>query len=114
MIEDNVDGARSLADLLELRGHRVRVARDGRSGIALARELHPNVVLCDIGLPDVDGYEVARTLRRETPLRETRLLALSGYAQSEDRKRAADAGFGAHRAKPVDLDELMTALNGAR
>jgi CheY-like chemotaxis protein len=110
VIEDNVDGAQSLAEILELYGHRVRVARDGRSGIALAREVQPYVILCDIGLPDVDGYDVARTLRRDGPLRNTRIVALSGYAQAEDRQRAHDAGFDAHLAKPVELDLLMTVL----
>jgi two-component system CheB/CheR fusion protein len=110
VIEDNVDGAQSLADVLELHGHRVRVARDGRSGIALARELQPDVILCDIGLPDVDGYEIARTLRRDGAIRGTRLVALTGYAQPDDRQRSRDAGFDAHLAKPVELDALMTAL----
>jgi CheY-like chemotaxis protein len=71
----------------------VRIARDGRSGLELARELHPDVVLCDIGLPDMDGYEVARALRRDGALRATRLVAPSGYALPEDRQRAHDAGF---------------------
>ncbi|ABS25249.1 ATP-binding protein [Anaeromyxobacter sp. Fw109-5] len=110
IIEDNVDGAQSLAEILELHGHRVRIARDGSSGIALARKVQPDVILCDIGLPDVDGYEVARTLRSDGPLRDTRLVALSGYAQQEDRQRARDAGFDAHLAKPVDLEALMSTL----
>jgi CheY-like chemotaxis protein len=110
VIEDNVDGAQSLAEILELHGHRVRVAHDGRSGVALARELRPDIVLCDIGLPDVDGYTIARTLRSDGPLRSTRIVALSGYAQPGDRQRALDAGFDSHLAKPVDLDELLTAL----
>lgn len=110
VIEDNLDGAQALAEILELQGHRVRVARDGHSGIALARELQPDVVLCDIGLPDVDGYEVARTLRSDGRLRDTRFVALTGYAQPEDRERARDAGFAAHLAKPVEVQELMAAL----
>lgn len=110
IIEDNVDGAQSLADLLEMQGHRVRVAHDGQSGIALAREVQPDVILCDLGLPDVDGYDVARMLQRDGSLRGTRLVALSGYAQPEDRQRARDAGFDAHLAKPVELDTLLTVL----
>jgi two-component system CheB/CheR fusion protein len=110
VIEDNIDAGQSLADILELKGHSVRVARDGRSGLALARELRPDVILCDIGLPDLDGYDLARSLRREEGLRGTRLIALSGYAQPEDRQRARDAGFDAHVAKPPDLDELMTVI----
>ncbi|HYD43399.1 MAG TPA: ATP-binding protein [Anaeromyxobacter sp.] len=114
VIEDNEDGAQSLADLLELHGHDVRVARDGRSGIALAREVHPDVILCDIGLPDVDGYEVARTLRHDGALRDARLVALSGYAQREDLQRARDAGFDAHIPKPPDVDELLSVVGGVR
>jgi two-component system CheB/CheR fusion protein len=110
VIEDNIDAGQSLADILELKGHSVRVARDGRSGLALAHELRPDVILCDIGLPDLDGYDLARSLRREEGLRGTRLIALSGYAQPEDRQRARDAGFDAHVAKPPDLDELMTVI----
>ncbi len=112
VVEDNADGAQTLADILELHGHRVRVARDGRSGIDLARELRPDVVLCDIGLPDVDGYDVARALRREPGLAGVRLVALSGYAQPEDRQRARDAGFDAHLAKPPDVDRLVKVLEG--
>jgi PAS domain S-box-containing protein len=110
VIEDNLDARETLAEILELRGHSVHVARDGRSGLALARELRPDVVLCDIGLPDIDGYEVARELRRDDAFRATQLIALSGYAQPEDRQRARDAGFDSHIAKPADLDELMEVL----
>jgi two-component system CheB/CheR fusion protein len=110
VIEDSVDAGESLAVILELAGHTVRIALDGRSGIVLARELKPEVVLCDIGLPDVDGFEVARVLRGDKALRKTRLIALSGYARPEDRQRAHDAGFDAHIAKPPDIDELMQAI----
>jgi PAS domain S-box-containing protein len=114
VIEDNLDAGETLAEVLRLQGHRVRVARDGRSGLALARETHPDVVLCDIGLPDIDGYEIARELRRDEGLRATRLVALSGYAQPEDRQRAREAGFDAHIAKPADIDALTSALaNGS-
>ncbi len=112
VVEDNVDAAQTLADILELDGHRVTIAHDGRSGIELARRLRPDVVLCDIGLPDLDGYAVARELRRDGALRETRLVALSGYAQPEDRERAREAGFDAHLAKPPDLDALKRVLAG--
>ncbi len=106
VIEDNVDAGDSLADVLSLSGHRVLVARDGASGIDKARESRPDVVLCDIGLPDLDGYEVARRIRSVPELRETRLIALSGYAQPEDRERARQAGFEAHLAKPPRLEQL--------
>jgi signal transduction histidine kinase/CheY-like chemotaxis protein len=113
VIEDNPDVGRSVADLLELDGHCVRVARDGRGGLALAHELRPDVVLCDIGLPDLDGYEVARALRRDEGLRRTRLVALSGFAQEEDRRRAREAGFDAHVAKPPDPEELASLVAAA-
>jgi PAS domain S-box-containing protein len=106
IIEDNADAAQSLAEVLQLRGHEVRVARDGRSGIEAAAELAPDVVLCDIGLPDVDGYAVARALRANPALQRTRLVAVSGYAQPEDQERARQAGFEAHLPKPPRLDKL--------
>jgi CheY-like chemotaxis protein len=111
-VEDNVDAGQSLADLLEMEGHRVVLTRDGRSGIAMARSIRPDVVLCDLGLPDVDGFEVARTLRRDEALRATRLVALSGYARVEDRRGARDAGFDVHLPKPPPLDALRAALAG--
>lgn len=110
LIEDNVDAAQTLADILELSGHRVRVAHDGTTGIETARELRPDVVLCDIGLPDVNGYEVARTLRADPSLRSTRLVAVSGYAHYADKQKALDAGFDAHLTKPPDLDRLKELL----
>jgi PAS domain S-box-containing protein len=106
IIEDNADAAQSLAEVLQLRGHEVRVAHDGRSGIEAASTLLPDVVLCDIGLPDIDGYAVARALRANEALKATRLVAVSGYAQPEDRERARQAGFEAHLPKPPRLDEL--------
>jgi CheY-like chemotaxis protein/two-component sensor histidine kinase len=110
VIEDNLDAGQTLAEILELQGHHTRVARDGRTGLKLAREMHPEVVLCDIGLPDIDGYEVAREFRCDEALRGTRLVALSGYAQPEDQQRAREAGFDAHVAKPPDIEELAKLL----
>jgi CheY-like chemotaxis protein len=96
--------------VLATEGHRVHIATDGRSGLERAHELRPEIVLCDIGLPDIDGYELARRLRREEAFRSTRLVAVSGYAQPEDRRRALEAGFDAHVAKPAPLDELLASL----
>jgi len=110
VIDDNVDAAETIAAVLAVEGHRVRVATDGRSGIAKAREFKPEVILCDIGLPDIDGYEIARTLRADDALRSTRLIALSGYAQPEDRRLAKEAGFDAHISKPSALDALLAAI----
>jgi signal transduction histidine kinase/CheY-like chemotaxis protein len=110
VIEDNLDAALTVAEVLEMEGHRVHVATDGRTGLAKARELKPDVVLCDIGLPDIDGYEVARAIRADGALRGIRLLAVTGYAQPEDRQRARDAGFDALIAKPADIEELKNSL----
>jgi PAS domain S-box-containing protein len=112
LIEDNPDAAQTLAEVLEVSGYEVQVVLDGRAGIASARAHAPDVVLCDIGLPDVDGYEVARTLRADDALRSIRLIALTGYAQPEDCARAMEAGFDAHLAKPASIDELLALVGG--
>ncbi len=109
VVDDDVVGADTLAEVLRLEGHRVAVARTGADGIRMARELAPDVVLCDIGLPDASGYEVARAIR-QGGARAPRLVALSGYAQPEDRRRALESGFDAHVAKPVDPRELSAVV----
>jgi len=110
VIEDNRDAAETLADVLQILGHDVRIAYNGVSGIAAASEFHPDVVLCDIGLPDMEGYEVARRLHSEKASSSALLVALSGYGQPEDRKRSADAGFARHIVKPVTIDTLQQAI----
>jgi PAS domain S-box-containing protein len=110
VIEDNVDAGESLAEVLRLSGHEVHLARDGRAGITLARELRPHVVICDIGLPDIAGYEVAQTLRADERLSSTTLVALSGYVQPEDRARASSAGFHVHLAKPVVPETVYATI----
>jgi signal transduction histidine kinase len=110
VIEDNVDGADTLRDVLELDRHEVRVAHDGLAGVAAAREFLPDVVLCDIGLPGIDGYEVARRIRSDPALRGASLVAVTGYALAEDRERARAAGFDAHLAKPLSPDALRAAI----
>jgi signal transduction histidine kinase len=112
IIEDNVDAAHSLKDMLELDGHAVAVAYDGPDGIAKARELLPEYVLCDIGLPGMNGYDVARALRADGALRSVHLVALSGYALPEDLQRAAEAGFELHLAKPPTREKLDGLLGG--
>jgi CheY-like chemotaxis protein/anti-sigma regulatory factor (Ser/Thr protein kinase) len=111
IVEDNADAARTLADLLVIEGHVASIAPSGRAGIALARELTPDVVLCDIGLPDMDGYAVAQALRAHPPLHATRLIALSGYAQPADRQRSLASGFDEHLAKPPELDRLLALIS---
>ena len=110
VIEDNVDGAETLAAVLELHGHRAHIATDGLLGLTKARELKPDVILCDLDLPGLDGYEIARRLRAEGEMLATRLIALSGYAGATDKQLALEAGFTAHLAKPVSLDELSALL----
>ena len=111
VIEDNVDAAESLALLLQLAGHEAEVAFDGASGLEKARSFRPDIVLCDIGLPGgLDGHGVARALRADPELRSAFLIALTGYGQEEDRRRALEAGFDAHLTKPADIDELKRML----
>jgi CheY-like chemotaxis protein len=113
IIEDNEDAAETLREVLALQGHEVvAVAGSGPEGLASARSGRPDVVLCDIGLPLMDGYQVARSFRADPELRGIRLVALSGYAQPEDLARAVEAGFDAHLAKPPDLDKLQQLLVG--
>jgi two-component system, chemotaxis family, CheB/CheR fusion protein len=109
VVDDNHDSAQTLADLIRLLGHDAEVAFDGPSAIALARAAPPDVMFCDIGLPGMTGYDVARALR-DAGLRDTRLVAVTGYARPEDVKRAAEAGFDAHLAKPVDLPDIERVL----
>jgi two-component system, chemotaxis family, CheB/CheR fusion protein len=113
VIEDNLDAAESLQLALELEGHEVAVAHDGPQGIDRARQLTPEVVLCDIGLPGMDGYAVAKALRREPGLRNTLLVALTGYALPEDQRRAAEAGFDAHLTKPATVEGVEKVMGGA-
>jgi len=109
VVDDNPDIRATLHDLLEMQGHEVDVAEDGPQAIERVLTQQPQVALVDIGLPGMDGCEVARTLR-STPGVRTRLVAMTGYGQAEDRKRALDAGFDAHVVKPVELDELTRLL----
>jgi two-component system CheB/CheR fusion protein len=110
VIEDNVDSADTLREILEMDGHVVDVAYSGKEGVEKARALLPDVVLCDIGLPDVDGHAVARELRRDDQLRGSMLVALSGFTRAEDLRRAKEARFDHHLGKPPDLDRLERLL----
>ncbi len=104
--DDNVDAAESLAILLRLSGHRVSVAHDGHDALRLASHERPDVVVLDIGMPGLNGYEVARSLRREVWGRALRLIAVTGWGQDEDRQRAAAAGFDLHLTKPFEPGHL--------
>jgi PAS domain S-box-containing protein len=109
--DDNKDAADSLAMLLEMDGHEVRVAHGGRAALALAQAFRPEVALLDIGMPDVSGYEVAATLRREPWGTGIHLVALTGWGQEGDRRRSQDAGFDRHLTKPIDPDALSAILS---
>jgi len=111
IIEDNVDAATSLREVLELDSHQVAVAHDGPTGLAMASTFHPEVVLCDIGLPGMNGYDVARAFRADEALKRTFLVALSGYALPEDLQHAAEAGFERHLAKPLGMQALQDLLS---
>jgi PAS domain S-box-containing protein len=112
VVEDNNDTREVLLEWLELMGHSVSGASDGRQGLELALSLKPDVALVDIGLPAVDGYEVAKNLRAAEGGDEVYLVAVSGYGRPEDRARALDAGFDAYVVKPVDEEALRRALGG--
>ena len=110
IIEDNDDVRQTLRSMLELWGHEVREASDGARGLETAREFRPDVALIDVGLPGIDGHEVARRLRTAEPSKGLRLIALTGYGLPKDAQRAREAGFDAHLVKPVHPDRLAAML----
>ena len=111
VVDDNRDAADSLRLLLELSGHEVAVAYSGQDGVQTAEHYQPDVVLCDIGLPGLDGYEVARQLRDNPASATARLIAMTASGQDEDRRRSHAAGFEQHLVKPVGPDDLRRALD---
>ncbi|HET7197555.1 MAG TPA: PAS domain S-box protein [Burkholderiales bacterium] len=110
LVDDNRDAAQALRLLLEADGHEVRVAGDGASGLEMARSYRPQVVLLDIGLPKMDGYEMARRIRSDPALDGTVIVAVTGYGQMHDRARASASGFHYHLVKPVEFDALQEVL----
>jgi signal transduction histidine kinase/integral membrane sensor domain MASE1/ActR/RegA family two-component response regulator len=114
VVDDNADAADSLAQLLRLAGHEVRVAYDGPAALEAARTYRPDAVLLDIGLPGMSGYEVAKLLRTQPGPRPTLLVAVTGYGRQEDRRRSREAGFDVHLTKPVDPHELERVLTTRR
>ena len=110
VVDDNVDAARSLAVLLEMCGHQVKLAYDGPTATQAALAYQPDVVLLDIGLPGLDGYQVAQWIRQQASLKDVLLVAVTGYGQDSDRQRSKDAGFDHHLVKPVDFDEVERLL----
>jgi CheY-like chemotaxis protein len=113
VVDDNRDGADLLALMLGMQGHEVRTANDGISGLEIAATFDPDVVLLDIGLPRLNGYDVARQLRQVDPRRHQCLIAMTGYGTDEDRQRTREAGFDHHVVKPVEPTQLNELVAGA-
>ena len=113
VVDDNEDAADMLVEALGSAGYRVRTANDGPAALRVAAEFKPHVALLDIGLPVMDGYELAERLQQLPELAGVRLFAVTGYAQEADRKRSTAAGFAGHFAKPLDVDLLGTVLRDA-
>lgn len=110
MVDDNRDAAESLQMILELEGHKVCTSFSGTEALEVARRTSPELVILDIGMPDMDGYETARRLRALPGLQDIGVVALSGWGQAADLERSAAAGFVAHLVKPVDFAQLNAAL----
>jgi CheY-like chemotaxis protein len=110
VVDDNVDAAESVAMILRLSGYDVRCSYDGVSALDTAKAYHPDVVVLDIGLPGISGYEVARRLRLDPEFEDTPLVAVTGYGQEADRRRSEIAGIDYHLTKPVDPATLQQLL----
>jgi nitrogen-specific signal transduction histidine kinase/CheY-like chemotaxis protein len=112
--DDNVDGSKSLGMFLELSGHRVTLTEDGLTTLETAERIRPEIIVLDIGMPGMDGYEVAKELRKQPWAQDALLIALTGWGQETDRMKAADAGFDIHFTKPVDPSVLEGAFSRRR
>jgi CheY-like chemotaxis protein len=110
VVDDNVDSAEAIGRLLQLKGHDVRCAFNGASAITIARQFGPHLILLDISLPDIDGYEVLRRLREEPGASQPTVVAVTGFGQAEDRRRTQEAGFDHHLVKPFGPDALMALI----
>ncbi len=110
LVEDHVDGADSLALLLRLAGHNVEIARDGLAAMDLGPRYRPDVVLLDLAMPRISGYEVARELPGRIPERKPLIVAVTGYGDPESQRRSTEAGIDLHLVKPVDTDYLFGLL----
>jgi CheY-like chemotaxis protein len=114
IVDDNIDLARGMARLLQMLGFQVEVAHDGRAGLEQARETRPDVLLLDIGLPGIDGYQLATQIRQDEHLKRAILVAISGYDSDDDKLRSMQAGFDHYLVKPVDCHDLVKLLNQSR
>jgi CheY-like chemotaxis protein len=110
VVDDNDDAALMLSMMLQRVGYATTTAHDGMEALAAARELAPQVVILDIGMPGMSGYDVAQIIRREAQLKDTVLIALTGWGTHEDKRKAFEAGFDVHLTKPVDADDLQNVL----
>jgi signal transduction histidine kinase len=113
VVEDHVDGAHSLRTLLNVLGHEARVVHDGAAALEEARRFRPHIAILDIGLPGMNGYQLARLLRKIPELSDLLMVAMTGWGSEEDRKKSRDAGFNAHLVKPVELRDLEALLSHA-
>ena len=111
VVDDNVDAAETLAELLALKGHQTRAVTESRAALELVPTFAPQVVLLDIGLPEIDGFQVARMLRQMASTRHALLVAVTGYGQPEDRQASNAAGFDHHLVKPVSLRQLEELID---
>jgi CheY-like chemotaxis protein len=114
LVDDNADSADGLAMLLELQGHETRVAYDGESALETARSFRPHAALLDIGMPSMDGYELARRLRAAPETKETMLVAMTGWGQEEDQRKGREAGFAHHLVKPFEPSAVEKVLADVR
>ena len=112
VIDDSIDTANGVRLVLELEGYAVRVAHDGAQGLETARAFVPDLVVCDIGLPNIDGLELARIMRADPALASVTLVALTGYASDDDVAKVSAAGFDVHLTKPIIVEDLIDALAG--
>ncbi len=110
VVDDNVDAAQSLGELLEASGYDVRTAHTGPTAVAAASDYNADVVLLDIGLPELDGYEVAKLIRQQPTHKNTVLVAMTGYGQESDRQKSQKAGFDHHLVKPADFAKVLEIL----
>ena len=114
MIDDNFDVAESMTWILEGLVREIKMVHSGPSALALVREWRPDIIICDIGMPGMDGYETCRRLRQVPGMETTLVAAVSGYGGEEDRGRSKEAGFDQHLVKPVTLDVLEQAITSVR
>ena len=112
VVDDHVASGDLLREILSMEGYTVRVAHCGQDAVATARQFKPQIALLDVGLPDMNGFALARLLKADPQLQQIRLVALSGYAESGDGERPGEAGFDRYLVKPVDVEQLLAVLQG--